>query len=107
MPVPPLVIGEIGRILADVPELRGNLCKTSRVSFFRNFKALAKEAGIPEDISHPHTLRHTRAIEMIKAGIPVSVVQDILGHSALTTTAMYLKISGQEAKAILRNRGLI
>ena len=107
VPVPPHVIGEIGRILADTPELRGNLCKTSRVSFFRNFKTLAKEAGIPEDISHPHTLRHTRAIEMLKAGVPVSVVQDILGHSALTTTAMYLKISGQEAKAILKDRGLI
>jgi molybdate transport system regulatory protein len=34
-------------------------------------------------------------------------VQDILGHSALTTTAIYLRMSGQEAKGILRKKGLI
>jgi molybdate transport system regulatory protein len=107
VPVPPSVIGETGRILADAPELRGRLFKTSRVSFFRHFQSLAAQAGIPEDLRHPHTLRHTRAIEMLRAGVPITVVQDILGHSALTTTAMYLKLSGQEAKAILKDRGLI
>jgi len=34
-------------------------------------------------------------------------VQDILGHSALTTTAIYLRMSGQEAKSILKEKGLI
>jgi len=39
--------------------------------------------------------------------VPVTVVQDILGHSALTTTAMYLRISGYEAKEILKQKGII
>jgi site-specific recombinase XerD len=33
--------------------------------------------------------------------------QQILGHSNLNTTAVYLQFSGQEAKAILKERGLI
>jgi len=107
VPLPPSVTGETGRILADAPELRGRLFKTSRVSFFRHFQSLAAKAGIPKDLRHPHTLRHTRAIEMLRAGVPITVVQDILGHSALSTTAMYLKFSGQEARAILKDRGLI
>ncbi|RMD59996.1 MAG: site-specific integrase, partial [Nitrospirae bacterium] len=93
VPVPPEVIGEIGRILADAPELRGRLLKTTRVSFFRHFQRIAKEVGIPKELRRPHALRHTRAIEMLKAGVPITVVQDILGHSALTTTAVYLKLS--------------
>ena len=43
----------------------------------------------------------------LRAGVPVTIVQDILGHSALTTTAVYLRMSGQEAKGILREKGLI
>lgn len=40
--------------------------------------------------------------------MPVTIVQYILGHSALTTTtAIYLRMSGQKAKGILRRRGLI
>jgi len=62
---------------------------------------------IPRNLAHPHILRHTRTIELLKAGVPVTMVQDILGHSALTTTAIYLRISGYEAKEILRQKGLI
>ncbi|CAD7775508.1 Tyrosine recombinase XerD [Candidatus Methanoperedenaceae archaeon GB37] len=62
------------------------------------FYERAKEADIPKDLAHPHILRHTRAIELLRAGVPVTIVQDLLGHSALTTTAVYLRISGQEAR---------
>ncbi|WP_456324098.1 tyrosine-type recombinase/integrase, partial [Desulfonauticus submarinus] len=61
----------------------------------------------PRKLAHPHILRHTRAIELLRNGVPVTIVQDILGHSALTTTAIYLRISGQEAKGILKEKGLI
>ena len=41
------------------------------------------------------------------AGVPLTIVQQILGHANLNTTAIYLQFSGQEAKAILKDRGLI
>jgi len=36
-----------------------------------------------------------------------TIVQDLLGHSSLNTTAIYLRMSSQEAKMILKDRGLI
>jgi len=107
VPVPASVISEIATYLAKFPEQRGRVFKLDQGNFRRVFYERAKEAGIPKDLAHPHILRHTRAIELLRAGVPVTIVQDLLGHSALTTTAVYLRISGQEAKGILREKGLI
>jgi len=107
VPVPPNVVSEIATYLAEFPEQKGKIFKLDQGNFRRVFYARAEEANIPRDLAHPHILRHTRAIELLRAGIPVTIVQDLLGHSALTTTAVYLRISGQEAKGILREKGLI
>jgi len=107
IPVPASVTSEIATYLAEFPEQRGRVFKLDQGNFRRVFYERAKEADIPKDLAHPHILRHTRAIELLRAGVPVTIVQDLLGHSALTTTAVYLRISGQEAKGILREKGLI
>jgi molybdate transport system regulatory protein len=39
--------------------------------------------------------------------VPVTIVRDLLGHSSLNTTAIYLRMSAQEAKMILKDKGLI
>ena len=62
--------------------------------------------GNRELFPHPHTLRHTRAVELLNAGIPVTAVQDLLGHSSLLTTAQYLRLSGQDIENMLRGKGL-
>ena len=107
VPVPANVTSEIATYIAEFPGMRGKVFKIYQSNFRRKFYELAREAGIPKDLGHPHILRHTRAIELLRAGVPVTIVQDILGHSALTTTAIYLRMSGQEAKEILREKGLI
>ena len=84
-----------------------NLFAVYRNNFYIIFQERCQEAGIPRELAHPHILRHTRAIELLRAGVPVTIVQDLFGHSALTTTAIYLKISGQDAKGILKGKGLI
>ncbi len=107
VPLPPLVFGEIGRVLAEFPDLRGRLFACHRSAVFRYFKERAKEAGLDPKLAHPHVLRHTRAIELLRAGVPVTVVQEILGHASLTTTAVYLRFSGYEIKTILKDRGML
>jgi len=107
VPVPPQVIAEMGRVLAEFPELREELFSLTPRAFRYIFSARCREANIPAELSHPHTLRHTRAIELLRAGVPVSVVQQLLGHAYLSTTAIYLRFSGVEIKTILRDRGLI
>ena len=101
------VVAEIGRILATWPKLRGNLFRIHRTTVFLTFRKRAEEAGIPPELRHPHVLRHTRAVELLRAGVPVSAVQQILGHANISTTAVYLRFSGVEIKRIMQDRGLI
>ncbi|WP_255592403.1 site-specific integrase [Thermosulfurimonas sp. F29] len=105
--LPANVVAELSQILVAHPDLRGRLFKLDPANFRKVFRARAEEAGIPRKLSHPHILRHTRAIELIRAGVPLTLVQNLLGHASLTTTAVYLQIHPVEAKHILRERGLI
>ena len=107
VPVPSNLTSEIANYIVEYPHMRDKVFKVDRSNFNKVFKERCLEAGIPKELAHPHILRHTRAIELLRAGVPVTIVQDLLGHSALTTTAIYLKISGQETKGILREKGLI
>ena len=76
-------------------------------TFRKTFYKLAKEAGVPIDLGHPHILWHSRSVELLRTGVPVTIVQDLLGHSSLNSTALYLRIAGHEMKQILRDWGMI
>ena len=52
--------------------------------------ALAAEAGIEKRV-HPHALRHTFAVELMRAGVPLDVISGLLGHESVATTAAYLR----------------
>jgi len=105
--LPQTVLTELSRILAEFPELRGRLFRVHPRVFRRIFAERATEAGIPRELGHPHILRHSRAVELLRAGVPITLVQALLGHASLTTTAIYLQVHQSEAKKILRERGLI
>lgn len=107
VPVPPQAVNKLAHYLTQYPEMKGKAFSVDRSNFFVIFKKLALECGFPKTLAHPHVLRHTRAMEMVRAGVPLTIVQQILGHANLNTTAVYLQFSGQEAKAILKDRGLI
>ncbi len=105
--LPQNVLTEISRILAEFPELRGRLLRVHPRVFRRVFAERAREAGIQKELAHPHVLRHSRAIEMIRAGVPLSLIQQLLGHAFLSSTAVYLQVFQGEARRILQERGLI
>ena len=107
VPVRLNVTSEIATYIADFPKMRGRAFGLQQSNFRHRFYDRADEAKIQKESAHPHILRHTRAMELLRAGVPVTLVQDILGHSALTTTAAYLRISGQEARSILQDKGMI
>ena len=60
----------------------------SRQYFFMQIKKYAKMAGIEEDIS-PHTLRHCFATHMLENGAELRALQEMLGHTNLSTTQIY------------------
>lgn len=107
VPVLAELISEIARYIAEYPDMKGKVFALNQDNFRKKYYEISAQARIDSDRSHPHILRHTRAIELLRAGVPVTIVQNLLGHSALTTTAMYLRFSNAEAKQILREKGLI
>lgn len=48
------------------------------------FKVFLKKHGLPE--MHPHDLRHNVSTALIAAGVPMKTVQNLLGHSKISTT---------------------
>ncbi len=68
-------------------------------SIQRFMKKYAALAGITIKIS-PHTLRHTMATDLLQAGADLRSVQEILGHSSITTTQIYTHLTNKRLKEI-------
>lgn len=69
----------------------------SRQGFWKLIKSYARKAGITKDIT-PHTLRHTFAAHQVENGTDLKSVQEMLGHSDISTTHMYLKLGKPSVK---------
>lgn len=72
----------------DILFLNKRGSKLSRVMIFYVIKDLAAKAGISKVVS-PHTFRHSFATHLVEGGADLRAVQEMLGHSSITTTEIY------------------
>lgn len=65
-------------------------------------KKYTKQAGIDRNIT-PHMFRHSFATYLIEEGVDISCVQQILGHSSIKTTQIYIHIAAKKQAEILKS----
>ena len=79
----------------------------SRRQIWREMKALCAKAGVEPSKVFPHNLRHLFATVFYKACCDIVKLADVLGHSSINTTRIYLMTTGAEHAKQLERLGLV
>lgn len=93
---------KINKKYEDTLFLNSRGTNMSRVIVFIIIKELTQKAGISKSIS-PHTFRHSFATHLLQNGADLRFIQEMLGHSSITTTQVYTHLKTEELRDVILN----
>ena len=70
----------------------------SRGAVYERVRSNARRARITKAVS-PHRLRHTFATDLVRAGVGIVTIRDLLGHRLITSTQIYLHVTAHDLRA--------
>jgi len=73
--------------------------RLTRQGFWLILKGYARAASLGEDVT-PHTLRHSFATHMLRGGMPLRNVQEMLGHANISTTQVYTHLTSEHVREV-------
>jgi integrase/recombinase XerD len=87
------------------PSLKKNgaLSHITRQRFFQELKQVAIKAGINPELISPHKIRHSFATHLLKGGMDLRTLQELMGHSDITSTQIYTKITNSDMSDLVLN----
>ena len=80
---------------------RAKLSRGGIAWILRKYQAQTADPTLAGAALSPHVLRHSRAIHLYDAGVPLPYIRDILGHADLSTTDIYARASTETKRKAL------
>ena len=71
--------------------------RLDRSQFFRVFRSVAADAGLPPEKQHPHVLKHSIATHLVSANVNLALVKMQLGHKSIGSTMKYISTTDRQA----------
>jgi integrase/recombinase XerD len=81
-------------------------CKLTRAGvahiLAKHVKSMSIKDGhlVPKSVS-PHSLRHSKAVHLLRSGVPLIYIRDFLGHTSVKTTEIYAKVDAEQTRKAL------